>query len=847
MFLKNKRTIFLTIISSVFISHVLAQQSYFIDGYHGGIWGHYPYLYSSFIAEEMDAHPNWKLNFEIEPVTWDSIEKLDPTGYSKIKNWINNDSVQTRIEYINPDYGQSYLYNISGESIIRQFKYGMKTLRKHFPKIAFTTYSSEEPCFTSALPGILKSYGFKYASLKNPNTCWAGYVAAHGGELVNWVGPDGSSILTVPRYAAEKLLAHSTWQTEAWNNSPSYIQSALNDGIKDPVGMCIQDAGWRNGPWLGEKKNIIYTTWRNYFKNIANKDNVPDWQLSQEDIKVSLVWGGQILQRVAKAVRKTENMLVNTEIIAALNKIYFGKNWPQKDLDIAWKNLLLSEHHDCWVVPYNRKYGRNWEQYVQQWTGASQNICDTILDKKNLKDQQGEAKQYIRIYNGSAQSRTAYIGVNLPTRFAQKQVFLSDKDEHRIPAQRTNNKLYFRATIPSVGYASFRINEQNGVPLKGEDIISEEKNGDYKLETDLYKIIIDPKAGGAIKSLLMKKENDHEFVIKGRFLNELKGYFYQEKRFHSGTETPATIKILSNGPLYASVQIKGIIAGNPFTQIINVTKDGAFIKMKLHIDWLSNIGIGKFDESKTYKSENLVKAFYNNKYKLLTLFPVNISDAVIYKDAPFDVFKSKEKNTFFNSWDSIKNNVLLHWVDIEDKEGRYGLALFSDETTSYAHGPGIPLGLTTQYSGRALFGADYTLDGATNLSYALLPHTGNWKKGDVNMQSAYYNRPLTVTLFKSTGLERDNWNKSFMHLDNSGCILSALMIDHKDIVMRLFNAQGKGGLHTIYLEKPAKNAVRVKLNGEVQGMIPIQDNGKAFSLRIPPLGFSTIRLEGIVD
>ena len=143
----------------------------------------------------------------------------------------------------------------------------MKKVEEHFPKITFTTYSSEEPCFTSALPQILKSLGFKYAVLKNPNTCWGGYVKAYGGESLNWIGPDGTSILTVPRYSSEAFQKNSTWQTIAWNNSKNYIDAALAQGIKYPVGMCIQDAGWKNGPWLGNRKSPLtqYTTWRNYF------------------------------------------------------------------------------------------------------------------------------------------------------------------------------------------------------------------------------------------------------------------------------------------------------------------------------------------------------------------------------------------------------------------------------------------------------------------------------------------------------------------------------------------------------------------------------------------------------
>ncbi|MCW3094305.1 MAG: hypothetical protein JWP81_5374, partial [Ferruginibacter sp.] len=167
----------------------LSQNVYFIDGYHGGVYGHYPKQYTGFINEALDKNPNWKINLEIEPETWDTVQVNEPDNYHIFKNYFSDQSFSGRLEYVNPAYGQGYLYNINGESIIRQFYYGIKKLRTHFPGSVFTTYSSEEPCFTSALPQILTSFGFSYASLKNPNTCWGGYTSAFGGELVNWVGP----------------------------------------------------------------------------------------------------------------------------------------------------------------------------------------------------------------------------------------------------------------------------------------------------------------------------------------------------------------------------------------------------------------------------------------------------------------------------------------------------------------------------------------------------------------------------------------------------------------------------------------------------------------------------------
>ncbi len=50
-----------------------AQKAYFIDGYHGGVYGHYPLGYTGFIVEKLKENPSWNINLEIEPETWDSV------------------------------------------------------------------------------------------------------------------------------------------------------------------------------------------------------------------------------------------------------------------------------------------------------------------------------------------------------------------------------------------------------------------------------------------------------------------------------------------------------------------------------------------------------------------------------------------------------------------------------------------------------------------------------------------------------------------------------------------------------------------------------------------------------
>ena len=462
------KKIFPCLISALFFlfgySKADAQTNYFVDGYHGGVYGHYPLWVTGFIMDSLQHHKDWKVNLEIEPETWDTVALKDPAGYNAFKALIEDSSLESSLEYVNPSYGQGYLYNISGESIIRQFQYGMKKLKDHFPSISFTTYSSEEPCFTSALPQILKSLGFKYAVLKNPNTCWGGYVRAYGGESVNWIGPDGSSILTVPRYSCEALQERSTWQTIAASNSTTYINGAFKQGIKNPVGMCLQDAGWRNGPWLDDHKSTStsYTTWRNYF-NLIEHDTATNWRLSQEDINVSLVWGSQILQRIAQKVRAAENKILAAEKIASIAKLYGNFSYPEKEFGEAWRTLLLSEHHDCWIVPYNMHEGKTWARHVQEWTDQTDSISDGIiknswaaLKEKTLKTDQSK----FIAFNTVPKTRSGIIGVGIAAN-ASKNMSVSVNGKAATSQIVTNKDfsqtLIFKTPVPALGYTSFSI------------------------------------------------------------------------------------------------------------------------------------------------------------------------------------------------------------------------------------------------------------------------------------------------------------------------------------------------------------------------------------------------------
>lgn len=826
-----------------------SQQAYFVDGYHGGIYGHYPVKWKTqFIVDQVTMHPEWKICLEIEPETWDTVQVQTPQAYQQFKNIATGNQV----EFTNPTYAQPYCFNISGESIIRQFQYGIAKIHKHFPEVDFVTYSVEEPCFTSCLPQILKSFGFKYAVLKCPNTCWGGYSAAYGGELVNWVGTDGTSILTVPRYACEMLEKNSTWQTTAWGNSDSYLKACRDAGIKHPVGMCFQDAGWKNGPWIGSGNNVrnnsIYVRWKDYFENISVGKTNDDWHFSQEDMHVNLMWGSQILQNIAQEVRTSENKIVMAEKMSVMAHLENAYTCKQADLDEAWRTLMLAQHHDSWIVPYNRlnKCG-TWADAIKRWTDHTNATADEITEVSMRSfDKKGVAvdsqKGYIRIFNTLGTKRMEVISIVLPQGYADSGLSIRDWNNKEIGcfAEKEGEKvrLFFEAEVPPFGYSTYRI-EKNA---RGKSVISECKEvneREYMIENDLYKIVFDLSKGGIIKSLIAKKEGNKDFAQqRGEYaLGELRGYFYEEGKFRSSTESPAKMTIIKDNNYQTKVKLQGEIASHPFTQVITLSRGDRRIDFDLTIDWKQNVGIGEYKEHNWRDNR---RAYCDDRYKLSVLFPVELRNPRIYKNAPFDVCESRLDNTFFNSWNQIKHNIILHWVDLAEEKGDYGLALLSDHTTSYSHGTGYPLGLTAQYSGVGLWGPDYKITGPLKMKYAIIPHSGKWDKACIASSSDCWNEPLICSYYPSADLE----SKSFVDLQNTGYQVSMAKLQNGKIALRLFNAEGDDTFRKIIFGMPLISVEEVDLTGKCVEKKKLKTHaGKTeMSISIPRFGIKTFML-----
>src|SRR5690606_12294834 len=306
-------------------------------------------------------------------------------------------------------------------------------------------------------------------------------------------------------------------------NSKEYIRKSFDAGIQHPVGMTIQDAawshGWAKGPWLGQDTSQFYTptrytTWRDYFANYSIGTPDEDWHFSQEDVLTSLVWGSEVMNTLAQEVRGAENAIVQAEKMAAFASLTENAPWPEKLVDEGWIKLLLSQHHDCWIVPYNNlQGGRTWAEHVTEWTGVTHQNSRAVIDRSLKALAKKGGQNAVRLFNTLAVDRNEIARVKVPSNWMHTRWEVVDPQGNVQPTQVIKEDGYtwllFPAYVPSFGYSTYTLRKGNATT---HDALSyREESGKHVLESDLYRLVINPEKGGAIESLIAKKLNNKEY------------------------------------------------------------------------------------------------------------------------------------------------------------------------------------------------------------------------------------------------------------------------------------------------------------------------------------------------
>ena len=214
---------------------------FFLMGAHGGViikdfgfceFDSPEYALSTLIKRmELAIKTHIPYNLEIAACCFKWLNQHYPLLFSRFLELFN----EGKFEIINPSYAQPYNLIISAEANIKQFEYGLKTLKElNLPcDIFYCSESSLHP----QIPQILKGFDLKYGSLR---TRLLGVNPTSNSAVISWIGLDNTSIDSLIDQSG--VFNGEYWHGTFFKELPNLLFQAVGRPFMDYIlYSCIED------------------------------------------------------------------------------------------------------------------------------------------------------------------------------------------------------------------------------------------------------------------------------------------------------------------------------------------------------------------------------------------------------------------------------------------------------------------------------------------------------------------------------------------------------------------------------------------------------------------------------
>jgi alpha-mannosidase len=269
---------------------------------------------------------------------------------------------------------------------------------------------------------------------------------------------------------------------------------------------------------------------------------------------------------------------------------------------------------------------------------------------------------------------------------------------------------------------------------------------------------------------------------------------------------------MEDGPIRGGVEIVRRFLSSTIRQRILIYRDLPRIDFQTEIDW--------------HEHQILLKA----------AFPLRINAARATHEIQFGaVERPTHRNT---SWDMARFETCAHrWVDLS--EGGYGVALLND--AKYGHDVhDHVMRLTLLKSG--VFPDPDADQGLHRFTYALLPHAGDWRAGEVVHRAAELNAPLLGIRGQGSGVRTERPSSSFVTCSAPHVVVDTVKTaeDGDGLIVRVYEAHNQRGIATLTFNAPIKGAELCNLLEERSGDVDIDGNSLRFAIK--PFEIVTLRV-----
>jgi len=623
----------------------------------------------------------------------------------------------------------------NGESLIRQIYYGKKFLRDEFGLEIDNAWLPDSFGFNWSLPQILRKSGIRHFlttkltwndSTRFPhNSFW-------------WRGIDGTRVLAhLPPVGLEAEVQpkdiKASWGDFRHQETLSDVLQTFGygDGGGGPVARDLHMVPFlQNLPGLSRSR---LSGVKEFFSKLEEQSKeLPEWD---GELYLEKHRGiSSTNSAIKKSNREGERLLYTAELLSVLASLNGGKKYPAADLEKAWKRHLLNQFHDIVsgtaIEEAYEDSAKDFER-LKSITGTIIKSASGVLTKS--------AKQSTRefpftVLNTLPWPRNAYVELTVKSKERHFQVV--NAAGSAIECQvigRTKGKtslLCYVEGIPAHGGTSLTVTPASVRPDPSEPW----KASPRLIETPVYRVRMD--SHGNFTSIHDKKMR-REVLKKGQRGNVLQSFHdappeWEAWELEAGYESRKadilafkSARVVEHGPLRMTIEvIRRSQRGSVVRQLIRFYHKTPLIGFDTNVRWKD--------------SRILLKA----------AFPVNVSSS----RARFEIqFGSLERPTKPKSpQDKAKFEVAAHqWADLSDP--KFGVSLLNNCKYGYDAKESM-LRLTLLRSPyhphavdpKKLTSRNATDQGEQEFTYALYPHSGDWKKGETIRRARELNHPVLV-------------------------------------------------------------------------------------------------------
>jgi len=770
---------------------------------HGGLvlWG-----ISHFIerlrnaVSWLDRYPGFKIGLENEAHTYDQLAEQEPEVLEEIRRYLRE--YEGRFGIGTCTYGQPLSCFINEESNIRQLEYGREATLRHFGR-APGVYLMSEHAMHSQLPQILSSFGFRSAIMRTHYMMY-GYNPTFDAAYGRWIGADGSQIPAIPTYPGEGAeFAKTTYDNWVLTRCPGPECRGSLDEFREKFGHLRPLIATRaDDSGLRREDLVRITEGRNDCRWILLEDlsallpePAADMRTGPNDFVVRMPWGycgNEIFNRT----RKAETSVLMAERLAALELMAGGEN-REPELERAWKNVLVAQHHDiqiCGLLPDARKYlGASIE--------ASERVAQDSMRALAARMKGGEAAQ-VTVFNPSSWPRREWVEATftLPPQYA-KAVEIRHKGEVvpsvLISALRGSSdaiqeaRVLILADAPPLGLASYSVAAASGEPARDAGI----EASSQRIETPFWRVELD--ADGGIASLNSRRTGA-EMLERGR-----RSCFFAARVDGKRCESKGRWRILpraQNLPWVAARE-EGETGGIPYRCDLKLWANSPRMDYRVTFEF-ENQKIGRVSDNR----RDGTSPFVHEEKLRFKLYPAAGANAAALRDLPFAIAETDNRYIDGNYWTAVYGHLS-------------GVAVFNRGTMGSVRetdgGLSVPLAYSMYYIwGTRILSGEYTYE------FALWPFEGRWQQADLHRHALEYNYPLMC----EGGLPGDGSLGEVYEpigFASEDVLATALYSKQGSILLRMF--EHRGGAASAHVARAERSGIEeVSLDNRVAGSVGAQ-------------------------